>query len=1083
MNRLLIFMVGMLVVGTVNAVSTTDTRMLQMPTMSESQIAFVYDNSIWTADRSGKNARRLTTAAGEERFPVLSADGRWIAFSGNYDGNTDVYVMPSEGGVPKRLTWHPGADIVRGFAADGAVLFQSARSVYTRRHRHLYTVPVDGGVPSRLPVPTGFKAAVSGDGKRIAYSPHAERFRQWKNYRGGTVSRIWVMDLKDFATVEVPQPDERSNDTDPMWIDGQLYFNSDRNGEFNLFRFDEALGTVTQLTSYDDFPVIGARAQAGGIIFEQAGRLHVYQPDLEVTTTLRVGVGADLREARARWTADEQWVRSGDLSPGGERIAVEYRGEILNVPAKNGDALNLTQSPGAHDRSPAWSADGQHIAWFSDEGGEYGLHIRRQDGSEPARRLELDGAGFYFDPAWSPDGSRIAYRDNALALYVIELESGRVQAIAQEPTYTPYITLTYSWSPDSNWLAYTLNKAGLTQTVHLWSVTSGESTALTDGLAEVGEPVFDAQGEHLFMLGSTDAGPMKDWFAQSNLDIKITHQVYAATLAQDGPNPVPPRNDIVAAAEESEDEDESEAAKKDGEEAVSVRIDFEDIMTRVQPLITDTHTLRNLRAGADGYLYFLESADALSFDSLGGGAVLKRYSLKERETKSLAKDVNSFELSRDGKKILYSKDNKLFMSDTGDKLDSSKIALNKLRVWVEPREEWQQIFDEAWRINRDYFYATNYHGADWDQVRSKYQVMVPHAATRSDLERIIRWMSSELAVGHSYSGSGDSIEEPAEVSVGLLGADFEVVDGRYQFSKVFGGLNWTPNVRSPLTVPGVTVRAGEFLLEVDGRVVNGKDNLYRFFENTVGRQVKLLVGPHASGRDSREVIVEPIRSEARLRNRDWVEGNLKKVHEATDGRVAYVYVPNTTGAGHEYFKRYFYPQSHLDAIIVDERYNGGGQFADYYIDHLRRPFAANWSMRYGADLPSPRGAIFGPKVMIMDETAGSGGDLLPWMFRKYELGPLVGKRTWGGLVGILGFPTLMDGGSLTAPNLAIWNEDGWIVENEGVPPDVEVTQWPAQVNAGMDPQLEKAIELVMQMLRESPPRALVKPPFPQRARQ
>lgn len=1079
MNRLMVFVSGVLLASAVSAVSTSDTLLLQMPTMSESQVAFVYDNSIWTADRSGANAKRITTAAGEERFPVFSPDGQWIAFSGNYDGNTDVYVMPAAGGVPKRLTWHPGADIVRGFAADGAVLFQSARSVHTRRHRHLYTVSLDGGVPTRLPVPTGFKAAISADGKKIAYSPYAERFRQWKNYRGGTVSRIWIMNLDDYATVEVPQPEGRSNDTDPMWIDGTLYFNSDRNGEFNLYRFDQAGSEAVQLTRFEDFPVIGARAQAGGIIFEQAGRLHVMDPATGETTALRVGVGADLREARSRWASDEQWVRGGDLSPGGERIAIEYRGEILNVPAENGDAFNLTQSPGVHDRSPAWSPDGKLIAWFSDEGGEYGLHVGSQTGTEAPRRLELEGAGFYFNPVWSPDSQYIAYRDNALALYVIDLASGKSRFVAQESTYSPFVTMTYSWSPDSSWLAYTLNKAGLTQTVYLWSVDSGESTQFSDGLAEVGEPAFGAEGDHLFVLGSTDAGPVKDWFAQSNLDMKLTHQIYAATLAQDGPNPLPPRNDEVSVPDDAEDDTKKE---EDAEEAAAVEIDFADLATRIQPLVTDTHTLRNLRASADGYLYFLESADALSFNALGGGAVLKRYSLKEQETKALTKDVTSFELSRDGKKILYSKDNKLFMADTGDKLDGSRVALSKLRVWIDPRQEWQQIFDEAWRINRDYFYATNYHGADWDKVRTKYQALVPHAATRGDLERIIRWMSSELAVGHSYSGSGDSIEEPAEVSVGLLGADFEVVNGRYQFSKVFGGLNWSPNLKSPLTVPGVTVKAGEFLLEVNGRTVDGDDNLYRHFENSAGRQVKLLVGPHASGRDSREVTVEPIRSEARLRNRDWVEGNLRKVHEATDGRVAYVYVPNTTGAGHEYFKRYFYPQSHLDAIIVDERYNGGGQFADYYIDHLRRPFAANWAMRYGSDLASPRGAIFGPKVMIMDETAGSGGDLLPWMFRKYELGPLVGKRTWGGLVGILGFPTLMDGGSLTAPNLAIWNEDGWIVENEGVPPDVEVTQWPAQVNAGEDPQLDKAIELVMQMLRESPPKALVKPPFPQRAR-
>ena len=814
MKRMLTGLAGIVLAYNCFAVDVSDTLLLQMPTQNTTHVGFVYDNSVWLAARDGSNARRMTTARGPEINPRLSPDGKWLAFTANYDGNQDVYVMPVSGGEPRRLTWHPGRDIVNGFSADSSrILFQSSRSVHTRRHRHLYTVTVVGGTPERLPVPNGFKAALSPDGKRIAYSPHGERFGQWKNYRGGTVSRIWILDLDDYDTVEIAQPEGRSNDTDPMWLGEQLYFNSDRNGEFNLFRFDEANNSAEQLTSYDDFPVIDANAGGGQIVFEQAGRLHSYEPVNDSVTDYSIGVGADLREARARWSSNTDWVRNVSMSPGGERVAVSYRGEILNAPGEQGDFQNLSRSTGVHDHSAVWSPDGRQIAWFADAGGEYGLHVRLADGSTEARRFELDGAGFYFSPVWSPDSNKIAYRDNSLTLYVIDLDDGDVTRIDQEAVYSPLLALSHSWSPDSQWLAYTRNTEGLMQTVYVWSANSGDSTQITDGLAEMSEPVFDPEGEQLYVLGSTNAGPMKDWFAQSNLDAQVWTQLYAITLDAGGPNPIPPQNDEVDIEEDDDDSDDDD----NEDDAAQVTISFDGLDRRVQPLVTDTYTLRNLRVADSGELYFLETVGNTSFFALSGPGELKRYSTDSRETDVIATDIEAFEISRDSEKIMYLREGKYFIAKLGDKLKGKSFDTSTLRVQADPRMEWQQIFDEAWRMNRDYFYATNFHGADWDAVRAKYEPFVEHAANRADLERIIRWMSSELSVGHSYSGSGDSIDEAQTVSTGLLGADYEVANGRYRFARVYGGLNWSLDLRSPLTAPGVSVTAGEYLLAVNGR--------------------------------------------------------------------------------------------------------------------------------------------------------------------------------------------------------------------------------------------------------------------------
>jgi tricorn protease len=1084
-----------LAASSVLAIDPSDTRLLSSPAVSAKHIAFVYANDLWVADLDGSHVRRLTTDLGNEGPPVFSPDGNLVAFSAQYDGNVDVYTVPVGGGVPKRLTWHPGGDLVQGFTPDGrAVLFASARSSFSGRYTHLFTVPFEGGFPQALPVPYAFRGVLSPDGSKVAYNPLYDAFTQWKNYRGGTVSTISILDLKTLAVEKVPQPTGRSNDPGPMWVGDKVYFRSDRDGEFNLYSYDLKNKEVKALTSFKDFPVLNASAGGGKIIFEQAGYLHLLDLATARTTRLKVGLAADLGELRERYAKGFRWVRAASLSPSGARAGFEFRGEVVTVPAEKGDPRNLTQTPGVHERSPAWSPDGKTVAYFSDASGEYELVLRPQDGKGEVRRLKVPGSGFYDNPAWSPDGEKICYTDNAWSLFWVDLKSGTTKKVGSEYLYGPLKTIRGVWSPDSKWIAYTLSTATYFQKVYLYSLDQDKSFPVTDGLSEVSEPVFDASGKYLFFFASTDAGPVKQWFDMSNADMRQTNSIYVLTLAKETPNPLFKETDEEKGAPDKPADkpagkpapDKPAPAEKPAsgpKTAEAVKVDLEGLEYRILALPVPAGSYRSLQAGEAGQIYYLETSPAAGPGP--GGAALHKFDLKSRKDEVVLANVGNYTLSADKKKLLYSSGQAMFIAALTPKPQPGQGRLNieAVEVKIEPATEWGQIFDEAWRINRDYFYDPHFHGADWPAMKKKYEIFLPHLACRNDLNRVIQWMCSELGVGHHRVGGGDSPYELKSVPGGLLGADYAVENGRYRFKKIYGGLNWNPELRSPLAEPGVEVKAGEYLLEVDGRALRAPgDNLYAAFENTSGKIVEVKVGPNPDGTGARVLSVVPIASESALRNRDWVEGNIRKVHQATGGRVAYVYVPNTSTAGWAYFKRYFYPQADKDAIIIDERFNGGGSVADYYIDHLRKPLVSYWAMRYGADLRTPSATIEGPKVMLIDETAGSGGDLLPWMFRKFNLGPLVGKRTWGGLVGTLGFPVLMDGGGVTAPNLAIWTEEGFIVENVGVPPDIEVEQTPAEIAAGRDPQLERAIAWAMDELKKNPPKKAQRPPFPTRVR-
>ncbi|HEX8333878.1 MAG TPA: PDZ domain-containing protein [Segetibacter sp.] len=1058
------------------AQNTNDTRLLWQPTISKNAIAFIYAEDLWVANRDGSYPRRITVSEGSESNPVFSPDGSMIAFTGQYDGNTDVFVVPAAGGVPKRLTWHPGADLVRDFSPDGKkILFASQRNSFTTRYYQLFTVDINSGGEQQLAIPNAFWASYSPDASSIAYTTIPDAFEQWKHYRGGTMSRIWLYDTKSHKVVEIPKPKGGSNDTKPVWEGNKVYFRSDRDGEFNLYSYDVAAKSVSALTKNKDFPVSSLEGSGDGIIYAQAGYLHVYNPSNNNTSKIKVGIAADLLDQRERFVKGDQYIRSATISPTGTRIVINYRGDILTLPAQKGDVFNLTNTTGVHENQPAWSPNGKSIAYFSDASGEYELHIKNQDGTGETQVIKPGGAGFYSNIHWSPDSKKIAFVDNGRTLYVTDIAPAKTSKIAQDDNYLPgaYRDLFGSWSADANHIAYTTIAQTNFQRAYVYSLSENKSYAVSDGYSNVTEPTFDPSGKYIYMLASTDAGPVVNWFDQSSNDMEQTNAIYLVTLQKSVISPFAKENEI----EPVTDTASSKAPYKADSNRTRLRIDWDGIQNRIVAFPLPTGRYRSLSAVKEGELFYLADAPHSSAPTS-----LNLFTFKKRKSENLM-PADGYSIAAKGEKTLFVTGGKWGIVATGQKpTPESMINTSSIQVKINPKEEWKNIFDEAWRVNRDYFYDPAMHGTNWAAMKKKYEVMLPDVASTNDLYRVMQWMFREVAVGHHrFNASGDRRVNPEFVPGGLLGADYETNNNRYRIKKIYGGLNWTPSLRSPLTEPGVNVNVGDYVLKVNGADVTADKNFYSYFENTAEKIVTLTVASSADGANSRTVKVVPVANEVALRNRDWVEGNMRKVSEATNGQVAYVYVPNTGGGGHEYFKRYFFPQANKAGIIIDERFNGGGQLADYYIDILKRPLQSYWRYRYGKDQKAPNASIQGPKVMLVDETAGSGGDYLPYLFRKAKLGTIVGKTTWGGLVGVLGYPTLLDGGVVTAPNLAFFDENGFGIENEGTPPDIEVEQWPADVINGRDPQLEKAIQIVMDELKKNPPTKAPTPKFPVRA--
>lgn len=1059
----------------ITAQNTKDTRLMTNPAISKNKIAFIYAEDLWVANRDGSNPIRLTIDEGIESNPIFSPDGSKIAFSAEYDGNIDVFIVDVTGGVPKRLTWHPYMDLVRSFDESGQnILFASRRNSHVYHYRQLYTININGGPVKKLPLPTAHSASYSPDSKYIAYTPFGSAHIQWKNYRGGRQGKIWIYNVKTHEVDEIPKPATGSNDTNPQWIGDIVYFRSDRNGEFNIYSYNMKSKQVKQHTFYEDFPVLAISSDKKDLIYEQAGYLHTYSPLQNKKAKLTIGIATDLLELRPRFVSGDQYIRSISISPSGKRLVMDFRGEIVTVPVKKGDVNNISQTVDVHEKYPKWSPNGKQIAYFSDASGEYKLHLKNIK-DNTVEKISIKGNGFYAYIYWSPDGKKICYSDNSKSIYILDIASKKSTKIASDVLYGigAFRDIFGSWSHDSKWVTYTQITETYYQKAFVYSVDQNKSFPISDGLSNISEVVFDPSGKYIYLTASTDSGPILNWFDQSTADMESSNSIYLITLQKDIISPLAKKNDeeVIEEAEKTDS-----ASKKD--EKTDLSIDWDGIENRIIALPIRTGNYSNLQVASEGELFYLSRAPHARFFLPQS---IYKFSLKDQKATEVA-SASGFEFSSDGKKMLYYKNGEYGVTAIGSKTDSP-VKTSAIQVKIDPAKEWKNIFEEAWRVNRDYFYDPGMHGINWKAMKKKYKPFLAHVTNRNDLYRVMQWMFSEIGVGHHrFADTGDQLNSAPYIRGGLLGADYEVANNRYRFAKIYGGLNWTPDLRSPLTEPGVNVYVGDYLLSVNGKNVTANDNLYSFFENTSGKIVTLEVSTKADGTNRRTVKVVPISSEIQLRNRAWVEGNIKKVDEATNGQVAYVYVPNTAGQGHEYFKRYFFPQTNKKAVIIDERFNGGGLLADYYLDILQRSKMSGWNFRYGKDLRTPSASIDGPKVMLVNEGAGSGGDYLPWAFKRQNMGTIVGKRTWGGLVGILGYPEFIDGGIVTAPNIAFWDENGYTVENEGVAPDVEVDQLPKLVIQGRDPQLEKAIEIALKQLKEQPTVYPERPAYPIRAR-
>ena len=1124
MRRLLavIFAFMVVVFALPTAAQSDPPLLLRFPAVSKTQIVFNFAGDLWIVSRDGGEARRLTSGIGDETYPSFSPDGTMVAFTGEYDGNRDVFVIPAAGGVPRRLTFHPGENDVLGWTPDGKkILFATWANSFMHFEDQLYTVPVEGGFPTQLPIPIAAEAQFSPDGSHLVYVPHIQWQQAWKRYRGGQTTPIWIADLKDSSITRVPR--DNSNDHYPMWVGDTIYFLSDRNGPASLFAYDTRTKQVTEALHSDGLDFKTASAGPDAIVIEQFGALQLYDLNTHQAKNISIRVTGDIDTVRPHFAkVDPKRIQNFGISPTGARAVFEAWGEIFTVPTDKGDIRNLTHSPAVADRDPAWSPDGKSIAYFSDQSGEYELCIRGQSGLGDVRHINLgDPPSFFYSPTWSPDSKKIAYSDKRLNLWFVDLDNPKPRLVDTDlfggfgPTQLSQI-----WSPDNKWIAYVKQLPSGQHAVFVYSLDQGKVSQITDGMSDALYPAWDKNGKYLYFTASTDVALTTAGLDMSSDEHRVSRAAYVAVLSKDEKSPLAPESDEEKPKEEKKAEPEKDKSKdqspekakdknkdkksadpaKDSkddkdkdkdkdkkEEPVVVKIDFDGISQRILSLPIPPRNYVNLVTGKTGVLFLSEAPLVITEDDQQNlPQTIQKFDLSKRKLDKFLEEINDYTVSFDGEKVLYRKGDAWITASADEppapggppKPGLGPLKLDGWEVFVEPRAMWKQIYNETWRIERDFFYDPRYHGLDLAKVKKKYEPYLESIASRSELTYLFQECLGEMTVGHMFVGGGEQ-PEPKKLKGGLLGADYTLENGRYRVAKVYDGENWNPGLQAPLTQPGVNVKAGDYILAVNGRELHASDNLYSFFEETAGKQVALKVGANPDGKDSREVTVVPVESEENLRHLAWIEGNRRQVDQATGGRVAYVHVPNTAGAGYTSFNRYFFSQVGKEAVIVDERFNEGGQLADYIIDHLRRPLMSKVVTREGRDWSSPSEAIYGPKVMIINEMAGSGGDALPWYFRKAGLGPLIGKRTWGGLVGIGGYPQLIDGGGVTAPRAAIYGLQGdWEVENHGVPPDYEVDLEPAAWRQGRDAQLDKAIEVVMQLLKEHPLPQIQRPAYP-----
>jgi tricorn protease len=1059
-----------------------DTRLVREPAISAEHIAFTYGSDLWIVSRDGGDARRLTSTPAVVSGPHFSPDGRRIAFTSAQSGVPHVHVVDVEGGDPVRLTWYPSASEARGWTPDGArILYSSARESAPSGYTRLWTVPVDGGPSTLLPAPFGFRGDFAPDGRNLVVEQSSRWDPEWRGYRGGQNQPIVLLDVETLDERLIPS--EWTYDTHPVWLDGKVYFLSDRDWAKNIWSFDPASGDLEQLTFETDVDIKYLSAGAGMLVYEHDGFIHTLDPTTRASEQVSIAVRGDFPWARPRWVDMGTSVRSAGLSATGRRAVMESRGEIFTIPVEHGDARNLSRSDGAADRAPVWSPVGDSVAWFSDDGSGYRLHIAHQDGLEPPRSLAIGESRMAWNPSWSPDGSRIAFMDERARVQVVEVATGRIVTADLGAEANDRASMRPAWSPDSRWLAYEKRFPNQFRRLVVWSVETGETHTLTDAMADAFSPSWDRDGRHLWFLASTDLGTAAGWANTSSMSANPTYGAYVMILRGDDPTPFPPRSDEEGTATERGAEGPESGERPGGGQAAGndppeVRIDLDGIERRIIALPMPVRRYGELAAGPRGTVFLRE------FLVGEPGSTVHKFSIESREAESFATGVQQMALSGDGSRVLLQAAGQWRIVDTGRPPDatSGRISLD-LRIHVDPMTEWRQIFEEAWRRTPDFFYDPGVHGADWDAVHARYAPLVEWVRHRNDLNYVIGQVGSEMSVGHSYFGGGD-LPTVSATPVGVLGADLAAADGRWRIDRIFTAEQWNPGLAAPLDQPGMQVREGDYLLAVEGVELTDQDDPYRLLEATAGRQLRMHFSRTPSMADAWTEVVVPLGNEGQLRQRAWVEDNRRHVDELSDGRLAYVWVPNTGNPGLVSFDRYYFSQQDRSAAVIDERFNGGGLLDDYMVDLMNRTLRAAITNEAvdGRPMALPAG-ILGPKVLLINQYAGSGGDYFPWVFRHLEIGPLIGMRTWGGLVRSCGHYPLVDGGGSNVPCNAVF-EPGvdWIAENYGIPADIQVRVTARDLAEGRDPQLERGVAEALRLLEIHGEVEVEQPPFPRPAR-
>ncbi len=1065
------------------------TRLLRQPTVNDTHVAFTYGGDIWISELNAPNAKRLTSTAAVEKDPHFSPDGKTIAFTSNRSGSDAIYIVSVKGGDAKRLTWHPSASRARGWTPDGKkVLYSSSRDSAPSGFDRLWTISVDGGPASMLATQWATSGSFAPDGKQIIIDRMRRWDSEWRAYRGGQNTPLIILGLDDQS--EILLPNEKTTDIQPLWVGETIYFLSDRDWTTNIWSYAPKTGALTQITKFKDKDVKSLSGKGNQLAFEHDGYLHLLDLNTKKSKQLNIIVSGDFPWAATKWEDVSRRTRAVSLSPTGKRAIMEARGDIFTVPVKDGDARNITQSSGAADHAPIWSPKGDQIAWFSDADGKgYALMLTNQDGLSEVKKISIGESKMAWEPTWSPDGKYIAFVDDDVRIRIVDLEKESISTADVGGSNLERGGNGITWSPDSKWLAYSKGAANNFQQIKLFSLDSKTSTTITNVLADAFSPAWDLDKKHLYFLASTDVALASGWANTSSMTANPVYAAYVINLQKDEESPFKALSDEEEVKKDKsaeKDKDKAKDKKEEGEksdkdskdkadkDSETMKIDFDGIERRTMPLPMPKRNYRSAFAGPAGTLFITERVPN------SRGMTLQKFVLKDKEAKEFTAGVGQVTISADGKKILANIGGAWKMMDAGKPNGKGAESLKvNLQMKLDRKTEWSQIFNEGWRYERDYFYDPDMHGRNWKDVYNRYAPLVPYIKHRTDLTYILDQMNGELSVGHSFVGGGDFPSVDRAV-VGLLGADLVAENGRWKIARIYTTESWNPELSSPLDEPGMKVEEGNYLVGINGKELKASDNPYEFLDGTLGKQTVLHINSKAEFNEAWKISVKPIRSESALRQRAWVEDNRRLVDKLSNGRLGYVWVPNTGGAGMISFNRYFFAQQDKEGAVIDERFNGGGNLDDYMVDLMTRSVRAALTNEVpnGKPLQLPAG-ILGPKVLLINELSGSGGDYFPWAFRQQKVGPLIGMTTWGGLVKSSVHYGLVDGGYMTAPDNAVFDpiNNKWVAENEGVAPDIEVRQDAKSLANGIDPQLERAVKETLLLLKKNPKKKITPPPF------